>query len=194
MAYAALADIKGYLLAGGQTPPTTDDALLTTLLARAQKIIEAKTGKLFEAATETRYFDVPHDRQLDLDKDLLSITTLTNGDGTVITSSSYYLLPRNDTPKYAIVLKQSADVAWEPDSDGNTEKVISVLGTWGYMAAASVDIVQATVRLAAWLYRQKDSSEDGSDRAIRTPDGSLILPSRLPQDVLDYLEPYLPRI
>src|SRR3990172_2373908 len=141
MAYTDAATLKTYLGASG----SGDDTLLTALIARAQQAIETFCGRKFEASIETRYFDVPkgegdywvdgvkrsgfNARTLYLDGDLISITTLTNGDATTIASTEYKLLPLNLTPKYAIMLKQSSNVIWEDDSDGNTEGVISVAGS-----------------------------------------------------------------
>ncbi len=59
-----------------------------------------------------------------MDDDLLTITTLTNGDTTVITSTYYDLLPKNDSPKYAIQLKESSPYYWEVDANGDDDFVI----------------------------------------------------------------------
>jgi len=52
--------------------------------------------------------------------------------------------------------------------------------------------VQATTRLAAFLYRQKDSNAD-LDRPLLTGDGVTIMPSSLPHDVRQILDPYRKR-
>lgn len=188
MPYATLAQLKAYLLAGGQVPPTTDDTnLLTPLLTRAQKIVETITGRTFESRTETRLFDVPRTRQLEMDDDLLTVTTLTNGDGAVIAASDYNLIPNNHSPKYAIRLKQSSTASWMPGSGGDTERVISVAGTWGYASDAPDDIRHATIRLAHWLYKQKDSVSD-LDRPALAPSGFVILPMKIPHDVMSILD------
>jgi len=192
MPYATLRNLKDYLMAGGQVPPTTDDALLAAMLTRAQAIIEAKTTRVFESRTETREYDMPPGRRLELDDDLLTVTTLTNGDGAVIASSEYYLWPLNYAPKRAITLRQGSAVSWQPGTNGDTENVISVAGTWGFMAAADDDIVQITLRLATWLYRQKDSSQD-LDRPLIGPGGTMIMPSKFPNDVAEILYLYTPR-
>lgn len=187
MAYITLPDLKDYL--GIST--ATDDSILTSLIGRAQGIIEAYTGRKFEAESATHYFTNQsiEGRYLYLwGYDLLTITALTNGNGIEITSANYRLVPRNDIPKWAIRLGQDAN--WEMD-DGDSE--ISVAGTWGYSTTAPNDIVHACTRLAAFLYRQKDTSAD-IDRPMITGDGVTIMPSALPQDIKSLLNKYQRRI
>jgi len=187
MAYTTASDVKTYL----GIAASTDDTLIGSLITRAQKIIEEYTGRLFEAATLTKYFTIDNveGRWLYLwGYDLLSVTTLTNGDGTEIASANYRLEPRNETPKWAIRLDKDTD--WEFD-DSDSE--ISVAGTWGYAATAPNDIVHACIRLAAFLYKQKDTTAD-VDRPMMTGDGITIMPSQLPKDVQMILDKYRRRI
>jgi hypothetical protein len=51
--------------------------------------------------------------------------------------------------------------------------------------------VQACRRLAAFLYRQKDTQAGDTDRPILAGDGSVIMPTTLPQDVEMLLQPYM---
>lgn len=189
MAYASLTDLKAYL--GISVSEESDDALLTDLLSRAEKIIDGRTGRKFEAATETRYFssDDTDGPYLNLwNADLLTVTKLTNGDGNEITSANYKLLPRNSSPKWLIQLHE--DQAWNFD-DSDSE--ITVAGTWGYSATAPADIEHATIRLAAFMYRQKDTSAD-VDRPLVTGDGVTVMPSALPSDVEKIVRRYEARI
>ena len=66
------------------------------------------------------------------DDDLLAVITLTNGDATVLTTSDYFLLPRNDYPKYAIAIKESSSVIWETDSNNDSEGAISLAAIYGF--------------------------------------------------------------
>jgi uncharacterized phiE125 gp8 family phage protein len=187
MAYITIAELKDYL--GIST--ATDDSILTSLIERAQGVIEAYTGRKFEASTATRYFTNQsiEGRWLYLwGYDLLSITTLTNGDDTEIASANYRLEPRNDTPKWAIRLDE--DTSWEMD-DSDSE--VSIAGTWGFSTTPPYDIKHACTRLAAFLYRQKDTSAD-IDRPMITGDGVTIMPSSIPQDVKSILDNYKRRI
>jgi hypothetical protein len=189
MAYATVSDLKSYL---GITS-SGDDGLLSDCLERAQTLIETATNRLFEAAEDTeRYFDAVADvvgAVLYLDEDLAAIASITNGDSaaTVITSAEYVPEPRNQTPYYAIRLMNSAGLSWDYVDD--PENAITVNGKWAYSESAPADIVQATVRLAAFLYRQKESNAD-VDRTVQLPDGSMVLPSGLPRDVLAIISRY----
>lgn len=187
MTYTTLADLKSYL----NITVSTDDTLLTALITRAQAVIDVYTDRHFEAETTTKYFHIEDLEGQILylyDNDLLTITTLVNGNGTVIDAASYRLEPRNSEQKWMIRL--NGDVTWE-FTDGDSE--ISVSGTWGWSATAPANIVHAATRLAAFIYRQKDSSTD-IDRPIITGDGVTIMPGALPQDVMRLLDPYRRRI
>jgi uncharacterized phiE125 gp8 family phage protein len=187
MAYITIAELKDYL--GIST--ATDDSILTSLIERAQGVIEAYTGRKFEASTATRYFTNQsiEGRWLYLwGYDLLTVTTLTNGDGTEIAAANYRLEPRNETPKWAIRLDE--DYTWEFD---DSDDEISIAGTWGYTATPPNDIVHATIRLTAFLYRQKDTSAD-IDRPFVTGDGVTIMPSQIPNDVKAILDQYKRRV
>lgn len=182
MAYVSASEVKAYL--GINT--STEDALISSLMERAQGIIDAYTGRKFEAETATRYFDGNFVDGQDLNLwgyDLLGITALTNGDETIISSADYRLFPRNDNPKWTIRL--NSDKSWNLSGDAE----ISIAGTWGYAATAPFDIVHACIRLTAFLYRQKDTSAD-IDRPMITGDGVTIMPSGLPADVQKLLDRY----
>ncbi len=161
MAYATLAQLRAEL--GFKTANTGDDTLLTAKLDRATAIIDGATQRVFNAVTMTRYYDAVRDvddMTLHLDYDLLSITTLINGDGVVVPAAARVLLPANYTPKFAVKLKASYGYYWTYDTD--PEDAISIEGSWGYMATPSADIVEATLLIAAYLYRLKDEAEFGS--------------------------------
>lgn len=188
MGYATLTQVKDYL---GVSTTVVDDNLLGDLISRAEGLIDAYTGRKFEAATETRYYTVDDTDGQDLllyGEDLLTVTKLTNGDGVEILSSNYRLFPRNDNPKWVIRLDESQSWSW---SDGDSE--VSVAGTWGYSTTAPADIEHACVRLTAFLYRQKDNSAD-LDRPLITGDGVTIMPTNLPADVTRLLDRYKRRI
>lgn len=188
MSYATAVQVKEYL---GISGTVVDDNLLDDLIERAEGLIDAYTGRSFEATTATKYFGEGDMDGQDLPlygHDLLAVTTLTNGDGTEITSSEYRLFPRNDSPKWIIRLDSGKSWSF---SDDDSE--ITVAGTWGYSATPPLDIQHACVRLTAFLYRQKDTSAD-IDRPLITGDGVTIMPSSLPTDVTRMLDRYKRRI
>ncbi|MGB3988229.1 MAG: head-tail connector protein, partial [Minisyncoccales bacterium] len=96
MSYASTVQVKEYL---GITSTVVDDNLLEDLIERAEGLIDAYTGRSFESTTATKYFgeDCTDGQDLMLyGEDLLTVTTLTNGDAVEITSGNYRLFPRND--------------------------------------------------------------------------------------------------
>ncbi|NIV36802.1 MAG: hypothetical protein GWN58_47415 [Anaerolineae bacterium] len=187
MAYATLAQLKDYLDIGQDT----DDVLLQALIDRAQTAIDNYTHRNFEAETETRYFERKDLDEsgfvLEVDRDLLTISTLTNGDsdGTNIPNTEYWLVPRNSTPKHGIRLKVNSVYSWEFDTD----YWVTVVGTWGYSATAPDDIVQAAIRLAAYYYAQKDSSTFDVTAVVEA--GIIKVPQGIPKDVQIILGPYV---
>lgn len=183
MAYINWANVKQYLDITG----TSDDALGAALCTRAQAEIENYCRRKFEGTTATRYYDVPEDDTLWLDEDLLTVTTLTNGDGNAIASTQYVLLPNNTTPKYAIRLRATASVSWETSVTTGDEKAITVLGSWGFSASPPADIVHATIRWVAWLYRQRDGA---FGQTARPEIGIIETPLALPVDIEKMLKPY----
>jgi hypothetical protein len=188
MAYATLAQVKQYLSIA--TATTTDDDLLTALISRAQTLIETATGRVFEcSANSTRYFDAVRDVEdgvLYLDKDLCSINTVTNGDAVAVASNERVTEPRNDTPYHAIRLLPSAGKSWTYTTD--PQNAISISGKWAYSISPPSDIMHATIRLTAWLYRQKDTGMDG-DRVL-SADGVLVMPANTPNDVMSICKQY----
>lgn len=186
MAYATLAELKAYLGFDNSTRVSTqENDLLTSLLARAQASVDGMCQRTFEASTDTvHHFDgrAIGGRVLYLDGDLCAITSVVNGDGITVAGTAYTTEPRNVTPWHALVLRPTADIAW----DGVTAD-IAITGKWAHSTSAPADVVQATIRLAAWMYRQKDNT--GNDQPMIAGNVT-ILPSRLPADVTEMLQPY----
>jgi len=186
--YISISVLKAYL----GISATGDDTLLSTLAAAAQRIVEQHTRRVFEYGTATaKAHDAVADtdsrrRTLFLCDDLCSITSVVNGDGETVTAAQYVTEPRHETPYYALTLLSSANVTWTYVTD--PEGAIVVTGKWAYAVTVPADIVQATTRLAAYLYRQKDNAAD-LDRAI-VAGNATILPATLPADVVRLLEPY----
>ena len=151
--YATLAEFKLFQDIG--STDTDDDKVIEDLVEASSRYIDRWTGRTFYARTETRYFDIPEGRELEMDDDLLTITTLTNGDGGEIANTEYNLVPKNVSPYYAIKLKESSSEYWELDNDSNSEDVISVAGTWGFAATRPDDINFACLLIAASYYKRR---------------------------------------
>ena len=188
MAYCGVDELKEYLGVTG----ATDDAMLLTLLAAAQRTIDSYCARTFEATADTvRTFDSQRDVDgytLTVDSDLCAITSIVNGDGTTISNSHYVTEPRNATPYYAIRLKASAGKVWTSTVAGDSENAITVTGKWAYSTSAPSDIAHVCKRLAAYIYRQKDNAGD-LDRAV-IAGNSTILPAQIPSDIRLMLAPY----
>ncbi|MCL4251048.1 MAG: head-tail connector protein [Anaerolineae bacterium] len=188
--YTTLDDLKIYL----NIATSDDDALLTALIERATQIIDTATARTFAAeADSARTFDAVRDvsgdgRLLFLDEDLCQLTAVVNGDGASVSLAALVTEPRSHAPYYALRLKYTSDTTWTYTDDPHN--AIQVTGRWAYCVTPPADIAHACVRLAAYLYRQKDTQTEIGDLARATLDGVLMLPPRLPRDVLDLLAPY----
>ena len=128
--YCNLADFLNWSSPQDTSADTTDDAVIETILEAVSRYIDDETGRKFYPTIEVRYFDTPDDREIELDEDLLEVISVTNADGTAVTT--YDLIPKNFYPKYAIRMKKSATVTWETNTTDYDEFSIDVSGYWGY--------------------------------------------------------------
>ena len=111
------------------TTQTYDSYSLSAWNMGNQYYSGGRAGDVFQSRTG----GYAYGRILRIDNDdLLAVTTLTNGDGSVVAPANFLLYPSNVWPKSEIRLKQSSGIAWLPDSLGNYEQVISVAGIFGY--------------------------------------------------------------
>ena len=182
--YTTLNSLKSYL--GVET--SADDALLGDLIGRASAAVDALCNRTFSAGEDsTRRFDALLDvdgRTLWLDDDLCALTSVVNGDDLSIAPGDLLLSPRTGPPWSEIRLARSSAAVWTYDD--TPENAISVTGRWAYSVEPPADIVQATTRLAAWFYRQKDVGYEPA----RPTFGSVAYAADLPADVLTLLAPY----
>lgn len=182
MAYATLAQVREEIKLG--VGETEDDSYFAAKLERAQALIELWTKRTFEASADvTHYLDARADvngSMLMLRGEFCAFTSVTNGDGVVVASNQYVTEPRNATPYYALTLKRSSGKVWTYTAD--PENAIVIVGRRAYSVTPPTDIVNATIRLTAVLYRQRDSSP-GLDQAVVSPDGVPLIPPWVPKDV-----------
>lgn len=202
MAYATTAQLKSYL---GITS-SSDDTLLGDAITRAQAMIDTFCKRHFEpesahgpAASHTHYFtplterdggDLLDDYTLNLNHDLAELTSITNGDGTTIPINQVVLLPMNTIPTNFIRIKSSSSYFWTYND--SPEGAVAIAGKWSYSLDVPADIVAATLRLAAYLYRQREGTPD-SDRAVLSADGVVLAAPRIPSDITAMLTPYIRR-
>lgn len=187
--YTTLQNIKDLLNPLGMATNTTDDSVIERLVEGASRLIDTMTGRTFYARTETRLFDVPSGVTLFLDDDLISVSTLTNGDTTVLTTSDYRLLPANTSPKFAIKLKESSTYSWEGTSAGNNEAVISVAGSWGWSASVVNDIRMACEMIVNNVYRNRYGTNTQGAAQV-TGAGVIITPQDVPSSARVIIESY----
>lgn len=184
MALITLNDLRAHIKIAG----TADDTLLQFYINSAQDAIETHTRRTFDAgtATSTRYYDDDpytfNGSRLYLDGDLLSVSTLVNGNGGTISASDYTLLPRNEPPYSIIELKSNEHWNW------NTDGEVAVTGVWGYSGTPPYAIQEACRELATYYYRVRSSSVF---EQVGPPDGpTMPVPRGLPKNVADLLAPY----
>lgn len=192
MAYLTKSKLKQYL--GIPNDITNEDTMFDDLIERVQAFIERYTARVFEKPTEpsVRKYNAKcdvheHHRLLLLDHDLLSVESITNGDGNPILPEQYVLLPANFSPKYAIKLLWSGNSYWTWETD--PEEAIQVEGFWCFSETVPPDVEHCMIRLCTYLYRQKDNAGE-FDRTILAGNSTL-LPTQIPRDILDYLAPYV---
>ena len=166
---------------------TTDDGVINIDIPAACRWIDRETLTNFYGKTETHLFNIPNNFAatvtdiplIELDDWLISVTTLTNGDSTVIPTASYYLLPANRTPKYSIGLRPAIGTSWQPTAAGDNIQVISVAGVWGYATSAPEDIQAATLEICAALYSRRFGT-NMMMKTITTPAGIIQVPEGVP--------------
>lgn len=166
-----------------------DDTQIDDLLTSASRIIDTYTGREFFLTTGTYYYDTPNGRELFFDRDITSVISVTNGDGSVIDPSNYNLLPLNYSPKYAIELKPGSNIYWSEDNNGNTRGVISIVAVSG-INAIPAQIKTACLLLAVSLYRQRNG-ESPIEGGFITPQGNRIFPVGLPKTAMQLLAPFV---
>jgi len=184
MTYPTLAQCKTYMGVVG----AADDTEITQMLVHAIKAVEKHTHRVFVGATATKTFFVRfpfvtrNGLQLNLYEDLVSVTTVTNGNADVVASGDYDLYPA--IPYYQINIRRGKSVHWQSDGD---DTPISIAGKWGYAVACPDDIFLEIMRIAALSFRAK---AEGEGVAI-TRTGLIIDKGQWPPSTLAVLEEYI---
>jgi len=185
--YATLAQLKTYL----NITSNSDDALLTDLLTRATAIIEQMTRTTFAApATTARKFS----REEMLWDGILQRDYLVLPSGVYIaqlvgaTDGDNVAVPLSEIDKHPIDAPYTTLARWDKRWCSASQQA-TITARWGYSITPPADIVHATIRLAAWLYRQRGTAND-PDRPTVADGGLVLLPSALPDDIRVILESY----
>jgi hypothetical protein len=187
--YTTLAAVRSQLGLG--VTDTSDDALISTYVTQASQAIETHCGRSFTGANGTLTYDCIDPtvigNLLYLDRDVIDVYSVVNGDNETITSGEYRLLPNNGTPKYALELLPSSSKTWTYTTDW--QAAITIAGTLGYCTDTNrpADITLAATKLAAWLYQNRDNTGEST----RYADGSTSIPAEAPAIVLRLLSRYV---
>ncbi len=181
MAIITLAEFKTYL----GIESDNDDVLIADLILSAQAFLELETDKVFDVSVATtRYFTYGRDTARDgltlyLDQYLAAATTITNGDGTVISSGNYKLFPLNRAPYSEIRLLANSGHYWTYNDD--PEGAIAINGLWGWSSTPDASIKQLMRRLVGFFYRQKDAQ--AYDMTGFSEIGQIRVKHKLPEDI-----------
>ena len=184
-AYCTANDIAQALNIAG----TQDDGWLTTLADSASAWVDAHcavpSGGFAVATDSVRSFDACalEDGVLRLDVPLVSLTSLTNGDGTAINKATVRLYPLNG-PHYWSIHMLSTGPGWQWVTDG----LYTVTGKWGWSTTVPTPVKEATVMLAAWMYKRYQAGLQ--DAANNAEIGQMMYSERMPKQVVALLAPF----
>lgn len=177
-------DVKGKL---NITGTTYDDALLShckTVSVWIDEWCGYPVDSFIVATNTTRYY-YPQDicgNVLHLDMPLVSISSVTNGDGSAITSGMYRLQPRNFDRKYEIMLLTS--YSWLFSVDGE----VTVTGKFGYSTSAPAPVTEAATQFAGWIFKRYQAALQ--DATANFDLGQLVYSKAVPDQIKALLEPY----
>jgi len=130
--YTTLAQVRQYLNMASAN--NSDDDLLIRFMRRASNAIDTYTRRKFYPHVETRKYDLGDVQTVKLDKDLLSLTTLSTQNGSCAVGSTVLFLGTgqnwNRPPYDRIVIDSSSGSTL--NYSGTPQKANHVLGIWGY--------------------------------------------------------------
>lgn len=131
--YVSVDDLRNYFSLGSQN--TADDESMKDLIYRCSRSVDKYTRRYFYPKLETRYYDIPRDRdELRLDRDFISITGLSHMNGTEAIDSSVYWTARGEDwnlkPFDRIALDDTSGSMF--NYSGTPRRAIHVNGITGY--------------------------------------------------------------
>ena len=174
--YVSVANLMSWL----DVDASNDEPLLDDAINAAEAMFNAATRRIFRVpAVSWRRFDAVRDVDGDtlfLDYDLVKDSQIINGDGSIVAVVDRQLQTPNSPPYWAIRILSGG---WTYST--HPADAIRVRGYWGYSLKAPQDVVQATRRLAAYLYKQKDAQT--FDVASFHVGGVLVIPQGVPAGV-----------
>ena len=152
--YATLSDLKIRL--GISTTDSNRDAALEQMIEASSRQIDGWTARTFYTQTAARILTAAYPDVLELDKDLISITTLETdeyGDRVFETTwdATDYELD-GDTPYRTVFLAPGGTRAFPTG-----RRRVRITGAWGYATTVPAPIREATLLMSARLYKRKDA-------------------------------------
>lgn len=139
---------------------TIDDAIITSVVTAASRVIDEMCGRSFQAVTETRYFSAGCSYEVDID-DLTTLTTLqtdSDGDRTyedTWATTDYDLEPYNAAakswPYTKLTITPIGQYAFP-----TVRKGIKITGVWGWPTVPSA-VEEAATLLAIRWFKRKDA-------------------------------------
>ncbi len=145
--YTTAASVKAY--AQIASDEIGYDAAIAGLIEPVSRAIDDYCHRWFYARTMTRVYDYQEAWRLRLDRDCLTVTTLTNGDTQVLDPAHYFLYPVSGPPYRWIEINRQAGHLFQ--WSGTPQQCLSVAGTWGYTATAPSAITNAANIWIAYL-------------------------------------------
>lgn len=161
---------------------TADDmALLFALRYVTQRMLEELPHTSFLPRLETHYYDPRQlvnggdvaGRELYLDRALLEVVSIIDGDGSTLAAEAYTALPRAGWPKWSIRLNDP-DAHWAIPYASSAEDAVAVTGVWGCHsrypnAWLTVDSVQDVGGISANATTVTVAAAASADPYGRTP-------------------------
>lgn len=190
VAYCTAADVRAY----GRLNITANDddtvlgSIINTVSLRIDQMHNLPEGGYSVSADSTRYYQYGdiHRGRLHLDMTCLSVTSLTNGDGTTIPADGYRLHPRNQPRKVFIELLDT--YGWGFTTDGE----IVVVGKFGHSLTPPPNVVEASAMWAASILKRYQAALQ--DATVNVELGQLIYSAPIPSQVIALLQPAGPML
>ena len=158
-----------------------EDELLAALIDSATYVIENFTQRKFDAdeATDQTFsrLNLPNESRFSGDS-LYFYEEMADEAVTISDTPTVTYMPEDGPPYWGMY---KTDGSW-------SYPTVTINAYWGYSKTVPPDVEMACLRLAKWLYDLKDTSQGSA--AVITPEGSVLLPSGLPNDVVQLLKPY----
>lgn len=185
MAYCTAADVRdsARLDITASTSDAGIEAIIDAVCLRIDQFSNLPDGGYEVTADTTRYYDYSHIHQgrLQLDMSLLSLTSLTNGDGSDLPTGSYRLQPRNTPQKWFIELLSGW--GWGMVTDGE----IIVTGKFGHSLTVPPNIAEAATMWSAYLVKRYQAALQ--DATANQDLGQLVYSEAIPKQVMALLRP-----